>query len=45
MRFRAESFMDDTTIATAIEVQMDHRIVVAIVKASVFAGFALVGMA
>lgn len=45
MRFRAESLMNETTIATAIEIQVDHRFVVAIVKASVFAGLAVVGIA
>lgn len=43
MRFRIESIRENKKIATAIEVQMDHRIVVAI--ASVVAGLAMTGIA
>lgn len=45
LRMRATSLMNETTIATAIEIQVDHRFVVAIVKVSVVAGLALLGIA
>lgn len=45
MRFRAESFLDETMIATAIEVHMDRQIVVATVKSSAVAVLALAGLA
>ncbi len=45
MTVRAACLMTKTTIATAIEIRLDRRIVVAIVKASAVAGLALLGIA
>lgn len=45
MSVRFASITTETTIATAIEVRVDHRIIVAIIKASAVAVITLTGMA
>lgn len=45
VRFRFECIRDDTTIATAIQVEVDRGTVVAIIRTSVVAGLALAGIA
>lgn len=45
MSVRFESIATENTIATAIEVRVDHRIIVAIVKASAVAVITLAGIA
>ncbi|WP_347042855.1 hypothetical protein [Brachybacterium nesterenkovii] len=45
MNVRFESIATETTIATAIEVHVNHQIIVAIIKASAVAVIALAGIA